>query len=285
MGVALIATVFYAQWAIPGDVQRFGFYVVALLLVMLATTPLAIRVTGWREPVHGLLSLPDWMASVRALNNRVRIRSVRFARDSTDSQMAHVVHRIGQATSRFGAITRMGRRQIMWFEGGNVAVAPSDESLLKWSGGLVRELKKTDFADNGKEAFMAAQRLGIIDDSLPNQCSNDGVAYLIPTLLRKFRRLFPDGVVFDLKGGGRESGDALSPAKCRDIMFNAVKYSKDFSQPGRNADFDVTTLLVDGQIWLIFAIPMKAGTRARRQWRTRIKKMNLAITCGAGIKV
>jgi hypothetical protein len=284
LGGALIAAMLYAQWGIPGEAERFGFYAAALVVGMLCMTPIALRPLG-RAARGGVVSLPDWVARVRSVNEPVRIRGVRFAKNVSELQITEIARRVGASVGAAGEMARVGSRQVSWFEIGRATGTPSDESLLTWSGGLVLSLRRTEMAETGADAFVAAQRAGIIDGRVLPLAVAGRSMYDVPRLLERFKRMFPDGSVFDLEESRLRREKILSASELRDIMFNAIQYCKDFSPPRRRSAFDVSTLLINGEIRIIFAIPARIMPKARRRWRELINRTNLAIASGTKIEL
>lgn len=290
MGFLMIAGVWLARWGADKEAERLGLFAVVMVAALLC---LGINDTlGYRlERRSRLLALPDWLARLQRLQRSVRLRIL-----ALDPEVSPwLVERIGRAilrSTRAAVMTQTGQHRIAWYELRSGTPPPKDSRILERGGGLIERIESGPYVEDGREAVMQAERMGIIPAlpamRRPKKAFPPGIA----EIKRRFFGLFPNGVLYDAVERNPAPLTGLSRADRRQFMAGAIQYSKYFYRRIRRAGLEITTLCEQNRIRLIFGIPEggswegisksafeqqeDARRRARMKWKSFMDRVNIA---------
>jgi multidrug efflux pump subunit AcrA (membrane-fusion protein) len=102
-------------------------------------------------------------------------------------------------------------------------------------------------------------------------------------IVERFRSTIPNGVMFDPTARSDSRIDTFSSAQRRELFYGAVAYTRKMFERYRNRYFDVTALIADGKLRLIFGVPIDQDRKVRSHWRSYMNTTNVAVAFGAQI--
>lgn len=263
--------------------ERVSMHVLALLsitLVLAFSSASSLPKHPWAR--H--LALPDWIAQTRVRQAPTRIRGVQLAPDVAPWLVERLKRRIASALGSGSAVTLLGDRRLMWSEVESPGESLSDRAVLALGAGHITHIQGTPFAATGVAALDTAQAQGLFDPLLCESWNEREQHWRVSAIRAKFAASIPDGIAFDPTVHNNPAIDRLSPMERRQILHGAVNYSKQIIQPKRSAMFDVTALFTNGEIRLIFAVPLSVKSRTRTAWRRYVNRINLSCAFGAHVE-
>jgi hypothetical protein len=308
----------YAELLGSGAVCLAGMFALRLpdladttRLVLLSASPLAaFGVLALRQRFEqaasgapGALAFTEWLATVSAADGAVRVRALRFEEsaqanrpnaaanetetDETeeDQRWKHVqvAQQIARRLGRDAAVTVLHPSRILWLEHATEPAGPSQEFLAGLGAGLVREIAETGVEPDGRAALRAAALRGLLGSALARAHTAGESAASIEDLRRSFERAFPKGAVYAPDETPPALLRSLPARDRRSLLFDALRFSKDFRPSGPGSRYDVTALCESGDLRLLFVADRRADRRLRSRWRARIQQANLGLALGAAV--
>lgn len=227
-----------------------------------------------------LVSLPRWLQDLTAEAGEVRIAA------------ATIKARLGSATRimrelvkvvPFGAVTRVGRNQILWFEDAACGVRTEAEIVLGSAGSLA-SLTAGNVEPNGAVALRQAVSSGLLGERLCALLEEPLDPGLLEDGLRaEFVRRFPAGVVLDRGSGWLPRRMAVSSFQVRRILGEVTRTSEGVARKRRGVQgLDLTIFCPGGEPSLLFFLENEYDADARASWRRLVEAVTLRRSCRGG---
>ncbi len=240
-----------------------------------------------------LLSMPDWL---RQLSNasgpvsvtrlgfdaRVDVRGVTVeARRAEQARRDAVAERIARRVGReHGAATWFAPTELWLFATGAKAAAVDAEAGKAWhqsavalAGGLVDRPPVSSGYPSGIEAAHAMANIAT---------GGAGVGMSAAAVITDFAGRFPDGIAYDMVAQPPAALKRL-PADVRgDIYREAITFASELKTGRLLAEWEVTSLSVDGVLRAVFAVERTADERERKTWRRLLRNWMLQASVGVG---
>jgi multidrug resistance efflux pump len=269
-GMLILSAVLLARALVSGEEVRLAILVLAMAGAIPCLFLLRRRTASDGKTAGRRLALLDWLHHLVRLSHPVRICSAqidpRASRWLTERVLADVARTLGPG----GSLALVGPRRVAWCE------SPARAGPLPPCGGLLSRLRRTPVLRSGREALAAARRTGVLASTILEPAPAEAAPPSPGAVGRRFRGLFPNGVIHEAGSGGTAPAAPMSAADRRAILFGALQYpSAAFFRPLRRADWDVTALCIDGAVRLLFGIPQGAPRRDRIAWRSFINQANV----------
>lgn len=102
-------------------------------------------------------------------------------------------------------------------------------------------------------------------------------------LAARFRRLFPQGIVFDTEAPATADLRELESGERRLILWEAIRYARELSLGRGQGRFEVTCWYPDGSVRLVFLANRSANAGLRAGWRRFLRDANLLAASGGGL--
>ena len=282
MGVIVMCYVSWVSTTASSDTEKFAFYVLVLLPVMIYLAPRFLSNMN-PETIQLMRSLPEWLSVLKQQNQQIRVRSVCISRTVKNSQVRQIAKKIMHVIPPDSMMTIIGNYRITWYESNIVSKPPSDTVLLHCGAGLIEKLQSIPYAGNGFESLRSAQQNGLFGGIINKHQIEVDRSYRIDEIEQRFYTRFPNGIFFDVNKKEPENLHTLSSVQRRELMYGAIQYSKHLFRSLNKMSFDVTTLLVAGDIRLIFGIPQSELVTERQSWKSYINGINVCSALGARI--
>jgi multidrug resistance efflux pump/ABC-type multidrug transport system fused ATPase/permease subunit len=282
MGIIVMIYVSWISSTVSSEMEKFAFYVLFLLPLMFYLAP---RFFSNMNPEANELmrSLPDWLSGLKHLDQQVRVRSVCISRNAKNSQVRQIAETIMHVIPHGSMMTIIGNYRITWYEPKIVSKPPSDTMLLHFGAGLIEKVLSIPYTYSGFESLRSAQQNGLFGGIVNKQHLEVDRSYKVAEIERRFCTRFPNGIFIDLNKKEPVQLHTLSSVQRRELMYGAIQYSKYLFRRFNKMSFDVTALLVAGDIRLIFGIPQCEMITKRQSWKSYINGINVCSALGAKI--
>ncbi|MBX7158271.1 MAG: hypothetical protein K1X66_07790 [Verrucomicrobiae bacterium] len=216
-----------------------------------------------QETPH-VLSLLEWLEKLKNLSEPVKWGYLEINKEEKIWQLKVLAEEIRVCFNRGGEITLCFPNKILWFEGG----AFTAEKLIKTGAGLIKQWTITPFYSRGIEILQSAKLKEVLE-------LNDEIKIGRENLVLRFKDKFPRCFIYDFNEAGQLAH--FNAKERRSILFDAVFFARNLCPSASRSAFEVTTLLDQGKIELIFVIPKAKFSQALRdQWSSELRKNNIS---------
>jgi hypothetical protein len=278
-----------------------GRHRLALLIVLttLVAALLAARqgIAGGRPEAVALRSLPGWVAELGDVHDPVVIRSARLWMPPPRHPGAipagegrwrqrQLARRVARHLGRQGGVTTVGFDRVTWYERSVEGSDPDQARWLALGGGLLEWIGSSGVQQDGAAALEAARQRRLLDPGVysgePGGPSFGRPGSIPGNLRQAFLTSVPDGIVYAPDQPLPEDLRALTSREKRDVLQDALAFVSDLRVRGASSHFEVTALVVGGELRFIFLAPRSANVRARRRWVRVIRSANLGAALRLG---
>ena len=230
----------------------------------------------------GLLTLPDWIRSVRFHEGPGEVLFIRFSPGSVhrkrddgrewaeDDRWSHdriarsAAHRLG----RRGWAALSGPAGILVFQKEGRTARLSKAGLLALGAGLIRSLQSTGPQPSGRAAAAAAAAYLLEKGALPEGSPSRD-------LERDFARFHSRGWILAPDRPVPQALAGLSSEERGTIFAEALDFAADFNgRPGRSR-FEASARVEDGVIRALYVLGPTVPERRRARWREIVREANL----------
>jgi hypothetical protein len=282
-----------AQATAQAAALRIDLFLLCLFaaLALVQLWPAADRLTYAEGEVVGPL---DWVGRLKVADESLRIRALKLSPRANDSAVAQLAGSLARRLGGTGQVTILGRRRIAWCEFAPAREAGSEEWFWRRGAGLIESLRSSPWEQTGAGALARAVDGGLlggevarVDASAPAPPGAPGalappgaiIEDRLAVIADRFREMIPTGTMVRLSPALASGPESLPPPLRRDVMQGLVHYSRNWSRPG-SGPLDVTALLHQSEVLLIFVVDKSVPGRLRRAWRELINAVNLRLAIG-----
>jgi hypothetical protein len=237
-----------------------------------------------------VLPLAAWVEALRGVRGPVEVTSLRVwrepatrSRDGVDGRardgrlrVIRMAERVARRLGVSGAATTIGPDRLVWYETGRRRPALPGW-LLVALGGLVESIRSSGPMLDGPEAFARACRLGLLG---PWRGRGGGAPRRPQDVVRRFRTIFPEGIVYDPQGPVPAALARLSSRERRAVLIDASYFATRLRRRRPWSRFDVTTLCRGNDLELAFLVDRRVEPRRRARWAADIRRITLEAAIG-----
>ena len=266
--MAFLVVLLWLVWIKPdpaSDLIQITAAMILQLIVLINVEHLRDR----REPpLPSLLTMADWLGSLTRQRAPVVIGRATIPQSATDKQRSAVVSAVQEMLSGRGHFTFRSAKELYYFQSGATPDDDQDPHLL---------LQAVTGATAGRGASVRSDGRQAIDHLigarwLPQSDGSSADAIGAQALIRIFRDLFPDGIVFDLETlDGAEDMRGLDPG----VLARAVPTVVESVEQGAGVVAAGGRLLTPvyrlGTLRLILVLPPDPDPASTRRWRQAVK--------------
>jgi hypothetical protein len=236
------------------------------------------------------LAFPEWLSRAGAESGPCRVRALHLETSQptrpgaggaggaeTDERWKHVqlARRIATRLGPDALVTVLHPSDVVWLERGGGPSAFRDEWLAGLGAGLIREIRDTEVEPDGRAALDAAARTNVLRIPSSEQGAPEIRRGLLERLEREFAEIFPEGACYDPEQPAPQLFRGLASRERRSILFEALRFGRDFRPSARSSRFEVTALCEAGNLRLLFVVDRRAPERLRARWRARVERAHL----------
>jgi hypothetical protein len=262
-------------------VLRVELFILCLLLALFFLRQSGAPVLLPRGEADLLVPL-DWLAGLKAVRDRVRVRSLELCVQVDDWMVEQFAGYLAKRIGKTGAVSLMGGKRILWWEQETTKGKLGDDWIWQRGAGMIESLRTTPYQNNGSEALVSAENEQLFGTVTRLQPGPSPATNHLDTIKESFREMFPDGVLFDPAANGAQGLQAISSTDRRELMHGIVQYSRNFYRIAKSRKYEVTALLRQGEVTLVFIVEKAVHKKRRRIWRCFISAVNLGLALGPG---
>jgi hypothetical protein len=284
-GCACLAGLLIVRTAVAATGEQLLF-LSALLLATAALLELS-NVFGERTfPSANVQWLSQWLWELARLREPVRVGSVVLTpdvrstgrhvhgRQTPQALAAAIARRLGSS----GAAARIAPRQVVWYQRG------TGPSLTRWvpiaAGGLIENVRETGVHSDGRTALSAATRSGLLAFA-QGSCSTPRWTREVPgdveDLDTWLKARMPCGIFFRPSKVADTALASVSASVSVPILKDALRFARDLGGCPSQSAFDVSSIWVAGQLYLMCALPRSLNGRLRLRWRLFVAGLNVQL--------
>jgi hypothetical protein len=226
------------------------------------------------------LPIPEWLAALSSYDRPVRL-TVALA----NSRFGPIPAIISRLTDEMkgGAITRFGRRILLWYEpveAGAELIGSSQVAVA--AAGCLRQLEFGQPAPNGRAALAQTLAQENLTLELRRRLQPDPSLPRADELKAEFARRIPEGTVLDIRAGRikvREAG--LQPLHLRQLLIDLSRLSRGIRRQRIIPDtLDVAVYAPRGKAQLVFVYSRSVDVDRRAEWRNIVDRVTLQQSVG-----
>jgi hypothetical protein len=243
----------FVLWYFPASFQLQSIFLCLVALGALWQLERLEEKIGFGSS-FSILPLTEWLRHLKFIEQKVRIGCITFSQDIEFFKLNAFANKIQQRLKAGNEICPFLPNQIFWFERDSEDV--TKEVVIHQVEGLCREVQLSPFYADGKTAFRESFLKEIIDADIAQD------AFDINQLKEIFNKKIANGLYFIPNSESKLN--FLSSHQKRQILFEALNFSKNLTFSKAQSSFEVTAYSPNGEIELIFIIP-KTTKRNLRQ--------------------
>ncbi len=197
--------------------------------------------------------------------------------------MDRIARQILRSIHTASAMTIIGERHIAWYEYQTETTKLSDARVLALGNGWIGGVHSTRYGQNGAEAITEAQREGLLGNRVRPREPTPKPRVSLSDIIERFESTLPEGILFDpaTRDHGRMHG--FSSTQRRELFHGAIAYTRNIFDRRQSRHFDVTALITNGKLRLIFGAPANRARKARSSWHAFINTINVSAALGIQI--
>ncbi|MEZ5406309.1 MAG: hypothetical protein R3F23_09175 [Verrucomicrobiia bacterium] len=275
-GLTFLSGIFIL-WYLPVTFETQTFYLSVIALGALWQLQ-RDETKSLRIPLSVVLPLTEWLRQLSQVNKKVRVGCVTFPEETRLFKLNALANKIKQGLTKGNEVCLYLPNKIFWFEKNSENL--TRENVIGRVEALCEDVQISSFYPDGK----AALQQSFLKDEI-YRSNVEGISVVnIETLKEIFEKMITTGLVFC--PNSNEQSNFLSAQQKRQILFEALNFSKNLSFSKSNSPFEVTAFCPNGEMKLIFIVPkLKTKRVLRKKWFQLIRTINLQEFFGRSLPI
>lgn len=268
--VAFLAVLLWLAWIKPNPASDL----IEITAAMIAQLILLMNVQHFRDrrqpPLPPLLTLGDWLRTLAQEPGPVVAGKLAMPVTTTRKQRSAATQLMRQSFTGRGYFSYRSPTEFVYFQRTSNDHSSQPHLILQAAtGGIVNRgtclSAPTANGSSALEALISLQWLQPIDNALPIPDSPDALKAL-------YRKLFPDGVVFDLETlDGAKQMRTLDQSFLAKTLPTTIACIEDGNLCAALDDRWLTPICDHGTLRLLFILPPDSDASLRKRWREAVK--------------
>jgi hypothetical protein len=251
---------------------------VAVALTLLVAAGILMSVRGTPRGRDRVASLLDCIGLLRGVPGPVLLTRVRLDqahrlrgitredRDAEAWRQTTVARRLARRVgARGGGIAWVGPSVLAWFEPVGDGAPMDDIAIADAAAGLlVGRPERIEFP-NGQDAARSLGLGSMHAGPLPSAVE----------MADRFRARFPTGLVLRPGPDVDDAGSGLTSRDRAAVLRAALRFARSLAQVPEPQAWDVSALVAQGALVVLFLVPRTASDPERRRWREEVREWDL----------